>query len=113
MFAYPNTLPKKEIQEVISTIVSRNFASDSKEFAKAVWVLAGYALSQTVGELPQSFGAMSSSGLTSLSNEEAVQVLQSCCDQADAPEGTVQAFNVNWKQVLSWALQLLAQMTAG
>jgi hypothetical protein len=109
MFPYPTALPKKEIQDVISTITTRDFAGNAAGFAKDVWVIAGYALSQTVGELPQTFGVMSSSGLTSLSNDEAVAILQSCCE--DQPPGAVQALNIPWKQILGWALQLLAQLT--
>jgi hypothetical protein len=111
MFPYPTDLPKKEIQDVISTITQRDFAENSAGFAKDVWVIAGFALSQTVGELPQAFGAMSSSGLTSLSNEEAVGVLQTAIEEQ--PVGTTQALPIPWKQVLSWALQLLAQLAAG
>jgi hypothetical protein len=109
MFPYPTELPKKEIQDVISTIMTRSFTTNAPNFAKDVWVLAGYALAQSVGELPQAFGVMSSSGLTSLTDQEAIQILQSAVE--DHPPGTVQALNINWKQVLSWALQLLAQLT--
>jgi hypothetical protein len=111
MFPYPTELPKKEIQDVIFAITTRGFTDTVAAFAKDVWVIAGYALSQTVGELPQGFGVASSSGLTSLSNEEAVQVLKAVVE--DRPAGVVQGAAVNWKRVLSWALQLLAQLAAG
>jgi hypothetical protein len=112
MFPYPTELPKKEIEDVISTIMTRNFATNAPNFAKDVWVIAGFALAQTVGELPQTFGVMSSSGLTSLTNDEAIAVLQGVIEASEQP-GAVQGLNINWKQVLSWALQLLAQLTAG
>lgn len=113
MIAYPTTLPSQEIQDVISTVLNRSFVSNGQRFAKDVWLIAGYALEQTAGEVPTTFGAVQSAAPSQpLSDEEACRVLQSALDAQNQPAGAVQAININWKQVLAWALQILSQLAA-
>lgn len=111
MIAYPNTLPTKEIQDVISTIMSRNFVTNGQQFAKDVWTILGYALEQTTGEIPTTFGAVGASNIATPTDEEACQMLQSAVDSQNP--GAVQALNINWKAILQWGLQLLASLVAG
>lgn len=108
MIPYPTQLPVDEIRTVIATIRSGNLSGDIVNFAKAVWEIEGYALAQTVGEMPATFGAMASTGHSSLTNEEAANELERIVQSAEQPEGTMQALNINWKKLASWAVQLLA-----
>lgn len=107
MIPYPTELPLDEIKDVIATIRTSTYSTNSRQFAKSVWTLAGFALLRIEGEIQPIFGSTS----TSLSNEQAADELERLVTTAsEQPGGQLVASALPplpWKRIASWALQIL------
>jgi hypothetical protein len=130
---YPASLPLDAVQTIIDAIRDRTVVSDRANFAKAVWVLEGYALRSALGE-PSSTPAPAPApapappkpiaptppviqATSPLSDAEVLAHLETLVDPAfsfaEGPEGAAQALPaalalVPWRSILRWALEALA-----
>ncbi len=106
MTPYPTTLPIVDVQLIIADIRGGQIVADKQNFAKAVWEVLGYALESAFGDpTPTGLRATASAPLT---DEQAANMLECACKNAELPPGTAGAINIDWQALIQWALQLLA-----
>ena len=125
MILYPTVFPVSEIQDVIHTITTGAFTSNQEAFAKDLWVISGYGLGQTIGEVPpvpapvptptptpapKSFiaAAGAPNPVAEISDEEACDYLQQALDEHGKVGAAAAA--IPWAQIIAWALPLILKL---
>lgn len=98
MIPYPKDLPLNEIQAIVDMVRNNRVTSSRVAFAKDVWIVIGYILNESVGD--QSTALQS---LMPISDETAVATLVHLHAMGKLPGS-----GIVWKQLLKWALQLVA-----
>jgi hypothetical protein len=110
--ALPTVFPAAEIQEIIQVVASGGISADRTEIFADLWVLVGYFGAQLLPQIPgptplPARATALAPEPTVINDAEAADILQKMCD-AQAHPDKMRALNINWKQLLQWALALLA-----